>query len=70
MDGPLVGIAAIAGRLPQPAAGVCSGDAPRRVPLARWETDTGLSRAATEARFGSFVAGAELFDADTFGVSR
>ena len=70
LDGPAVGIVAIAGRLPQPALGVCAADAPHRVPLTRWETDTLVSRSAAEARFGSFVVGAELFDADVFGVSR
>ncbi len=67
-----VAIAAVAAALP--TASVCS-DAPRVVPLGRWDADQYLSAAAREVakletRFGAFIAGAELFDAAAFNVSR
>ena len=41
-------------------------DAPRAVPIHRWDLDS-LSGAA---RFGSFVEGADSFDAAAFSMSR
>ena len=67
---PAVGIIAAAGRLPQPPADVAVCDAPRRVPLARWEVDALGSRGVNEARFGSFVEHADSFDAEAFSISR
>lgn len=64
-------IAAVSALLPAVTA---SGDAPRLVPLERWDADSaivsGKSSARLETRFGAFVAGAELFDAAAFNVSR
>ena len=42
------------------------------VPLERWDVDAfaAASPNALEARFGSFIAGAQLFDAAVFGISR
>ena len=67
---PAVGITAVAGRLPQPPLHVLAPDAPRRVPLGRWEIDAPGSQSSIEARFGSFVEGADSFDAEVFGISR
>lgn len=57
-----------------PAAAAC-GDAPRAVPLARWDVDDfATEKAAGSARlgtrFGAFVDEAELFDAAAFNISR
>ncbi len=65
-------IAAVAATLPSAAA---SGDAQRLVPLERWDVDHFVSSdekssSRLETRFGGFVAGAELFDAVAFNVSR
>ena len=45
---------------------------PAAVPLERWDADVfaAVSPNALEARFGSFVAGAQLFDASAFAISR
>ena len=67
---PAVGIVATAGSLPQPPADVLARDAPRRVPLTRWEVDALGSQHLNEARFGSFVEHADSFDAEVFGISR
>ena len=43
------------------------------VPLERWDVDAFAAASPNpngEARFGSFVLGAQLFDAPAFGVSR
>ena len=42
------------------------------MPLERWDADVfaAVSPNALEARFGSFVAGAQLFDASAFAISR
>ena len=58
-----MGITAIAASLP--AAGLAA-DAPQVVPLERWDVDCGI----TDARYGSFVADADLFDAASFSISR
>ncbi len=46
-----------------------SQDACQVVPSNRWDADTGWEEERTQApkRFGSFISGAELFDADLFG---
>ena len=67
-----VAIAAIAAATP--VAPAC-GDAPQAVPVERWDADQYVSAANKDAakletRFGAFVAGAELFDAAAFNVSR
>jgi hypothetical protein len=45
---------------------------PAAVPLERWDVDgfAKVSPNALEARFGSFVSGAQLFDAAAFSISR
>ena len=42
------------------------------VPLERWDVDAfaRVSPNALEARFGSFIAGAQLFDAAAFSISK
>ena len=47
-------------------------DAPRRVPLDRWDIEDvqRCSPVALEARFGAFVKDAELFDGAAFSISR
>jgi acyl transferase domain-containing protein len=42
------------------------------VPLERWDVDgfAKVSPNALEARFGSFISGAQLFDAAAFSISR
>ncbi len=67
-----VAIAAIAAAMPMAPA---CGDAPQAVPVERWDADHYVSAANKDAtkletRFGAFVAGAELFDAAAFNVSR
>lgn len=67
-----VAIAAISAMLPTTLA---CGDAPRSVPLERWDAEQYVSAgskdaARLETRFGAFVLGAELFDASAFNVSR
>lgn len=61
----LIGISAVAATLPACPQSGCA-DAPKVVPLERWDIDA----STTAARFGSFVAGAQNFDAATFGISR
>ena len=64
--GPVIGITAAGSLLPTNASiGTCR-DAPRVVPLHRWD----VNESATAARFGSFVEGADLFDAAAFSISR
>lgn len=59
----LIAVKAVSTLLPEAASCI---DAPKPVPLERWDTDFGTSN----ARFGGFVCGAEQFDAAAFGVSR
>ena len=70
---PLVTVAAVSGTLPGSSSlALIPEDAPAVVPLERWDVD-GFARVspnALEARFGSFVAGAQLFDAAAFNISR
>lgn len=69
----VIGITAHAGLLPitphDAAAGV---DAPRRVPLERWDMEDvqRTSPVPLEARFGAFVQDADLFDGTAFSISR
>lgn len=63
MDGKLLGVTAISAHLPFQA---CSIDAVRAVPLERWDADNKI----TDARFGSFVQNADLFDASAFSIAR
>ena len=65
-SGHLVGITATAARLPVVFA---DSDASQIVPLARWDVENHCSK-ALESRFGSFIAGAEWFDAANFSISR
>lgn len=65
-SGHLVGITATTARLPVVFA---ESDASRIVPLARWDVEHHCSK-ALESRFGSFIAGAEQFDAAIFSISR
>ena len=44
----------------------CSVDAVRLVPLERWAVDNRI----TDARFGSFIEGADQFDAAAFNIAR
>ena len=69
---PGVGINAIAAVLPSPAPGMPDNDAPRPVPLERWDVEDvqKSSPVALEARFGSFVKDADLFDGVAFSISR
>ena len=63
---PIIGITAVGSMLPADTSfGVCR-DAPRVVPLHRWDVDSSV----TAARFGSFVEGADRFDAAAFSISR
>ena len=68
MGGRLVGVTATAARLPV----LVGGDASRPVPLDRWDAEDycNASSNALESRFGSFIAGAEDFDAAVFNLSR
>lgn len=67
-----VGVTAMVGLLPQAASGLPSSDAPRLVPLERWDVDDIQrgSPVSLEARFGAFVNGADAFDGAIFGISR
>ena len=71
-DASVVGIVALAGALPSPPAGIAAADAPRAVPLERWDVDDvqRASPVALEARFGAFVRDADLFDAAAFNITR
>ena len=71
-EAPLIGITAIAGLLPTTAEGNTTADAPRPVPLERWDMEEVQRGAGSglEARFGAFVADADLFDAAAFNISR
>ena len=63
---PLIGITAAGSRLPSSGTMNCDGDAPRVVPVHRWDVDG----ATTAARFGSFIENADMFDAAAFNISR
>ena len=67
-----VGVTAVAGLLPSAAPGLPGCDAPRLVPLERWDVDDVQrgSPVPLEARFGAFVDGADAFDGAIFGISR
>jgi hypothetical protein len=65
-EGPLLGITAMASLFPTTKAAAAGLDAPRVVPLERWDVDGTV----TDARFGSFVTGADMFDASAFSISR
>ncbi len=64
-----IGVAGTAGGLLPGGCGAPAWDAPRPVPLARWDADAHAG-AAGGARFGAFLPAADLFDAAAFGVSR
>ena len=64
-EGLLIGVTAIAGSLPGKPQNAAF-DAPTQVSLNRWDVDGPV----TKARFGAFVADAELFDAAAFGIAR
>jgi acyl transferase domain-containing protein len=62
----------MAGTLPTCAEGMLSADAVQPVPLERWDVEM-LQRASgsgPEARFGAFIASADLFDSAAFNISR
>jgi len=65
----LLGVVGSSSHTPRGAlnAGVAV-DAPTRVPLERWCLD-GSDDSQAQARFGSFVADADMFDSDLFNVS-
>ena len=69
---PGVGINALAAVLPSPAPGMPDNDAPRPVPLERWDVEDvqKSSPVALEARFGVFVKNTDLFDGVAFSISR
>lgn len=56
---------------PQPGVGGFEIDAPAPVPVSRWDVEwqAGHSRGHLPARFGSFVEGADAFDAGLFSIS-
>lgn len=67
-----VGVTAVAGLLPSAAPGLSGCDMVRLVPLERWDLED-VQRGSVvplEARFGSFVEGADVFDGAIFGISR
>lgn len=64
-EGALIGVIAMAASLPGTSQ-TPELDAPSTVPLNRWDIDGPV----TAARFGAFVADAELFDAAAFGIAR
>lgn len=68
----IVGVTAVAGLLPAAAPGLPGCDAPRLVPLERWDVEDVQrgSPVPLEARFGAFVDGADAFDGAIFGISR
>ena len=63
---PVLAVSAMAGIFPTAAMGNACNDAPKPVPLERWDVDG----SNTGARFGAFVEGADLFDAAAFSISR
>ena len=64
-EGPVLAISAMAGNFPTAATRNACDDAPKPVPLERWDVDGG----STGARFGAFVEDADLFDAAAFSIS-
>lgn len=64
--GQALGITAAVCKLPVNRRVKACNDAPRVVPLQRWDVN-GMT---SGARFGSFVEGADLFDAAAFSISR
>ena len=61
----MLAVSAMAGIFPTAAMGNPCNDAPKPVPLERWDVDGG----GTGARFGAFVKGADLYDAAAFSIS-
>jgi hypothetical protein len=64
---------AIASMVATHPAAHASGDAPRPIPLGRWDVDDyapDKASARLQTRFGSFVDRAEWFDAAAFNISR
>ena len=63
-----MGVTASSVRLPA----IRSGDSCQLIPLVRWDADgySNNSINALEIRFGSFVDGAQDFDAAAFKISR
>lgn len=68
MGGRLVGVVASVARMPV----MVGEDASRPVPMDRWDVNEycNISINELESRFGSFIAGAEAFDAAVFSISR
>ena len=69
---PAIALSSAAGGLLPVGCGGAAWDAPRAVPLERWDVD-GMAKAeggAHDARFGAFVDAAQLFDASAFNTSR
>jgi hypothetical protein len=64
-----IGVAGTAGGLLPSGCGAPAWDAPRPVPLTRWDADA-RAGAAGGARFGAFLPAADLFDAAASGISR
>ena len=64
-DAPLISITAMSGIFPVPAEGSLALDAPKPVPLERWDLGQ-----AGGARFGAFIDNADQFDAAAFSISR
>ena len=65
-------ISAAVGMLPEQPYHSCAHDAPRRVPLERWDVANfqKVSPNSLDAQFGSFLQDIDSFDASIFGVSR
>jgi hypothetical protein len=70
--GAAVGIINFAATLPTSTHAAGSCDAVQPVPVERWDVEDvqQASSVPMEARFGSFVAGADLFDAVALRISR
>jgi acyl transferase domain-containing protein len=58
--------------LPEPIAGIDVWDAPRPVPLQRWDVEVASREVVglVPPRFGSFMEGVSEFDAEVFSISR
>ena len=72
IDGPTICISAIAATLPISSDEVSIFDTSQPVPLERWDIEDvqKASTVAHEARFGCFLANADVFDAVAFSISR
>ena len=70
---PAVKVLAVSGRVPGTSIEAATiGDAPSAVPFERWDVDQFalVSTNKMEPRFGSFLAGVEMFDGSPFRINR